>query len=113
MLGLLAMHVAGLDVLAVTRGWTLLVAGIVAAPIAVAALVLLALTISIVALRTAQPFGLTMVCKVTELASVALLKFLAHLALCVGSYFLKLVALVAAIVKSSVLDCLQVLRKSL
>ena len=112
-LGLLGMPVARLGILVITHGWALLVAGILAAPVAVAALVVLALTISIVASHAVQPVGLTMVRKMMKLASRVLLKFLAHLTLCVGMDLVKLVALVAAIIKLSIVDCLKVPCESL
>ena len=113
-LGLLGMPVARLGIRVITHGWALLVAGtILAAPVAVAALVVLALTISIVASHAVQPVGLTMVRKMMKLASRVLLKFLAHLTLCVGMDLVKLVALVAAIIKLSIVDCLKVPCESL
>jgi hypothetical protein len=75
-LGLLAMHVARLDILVVMRRWTLLVAGIIVAPVAVMALVVLALTKSIVLSHAVRPVRLTLVCKMTKLASIVLLSSL-------------------------------------
>ena len=70
----LTMLLAGLKTLALARGGTLLLASIVVESLAITTPILLALTMSIVAMYAVQPIGLAMVRKMAKLAHVALLE---------------------------------------
>ena len=108
--GLLTMHMAGLKAFVFVHGGTLLVARIVAAPPTVATLIVLTPTISIDASHAARPVGPVMVCKMAELAIVALSKLFAHLVLCISSDLVKLMVLIITVVQLSIVDGLEVLR---
>ena len=103
----------GLKPLSLCAGGTLFVVCISAASIAIAALAVLLLTISVLALHTAQPVRLAMVCIMAKLASLMLFKLVAHLTLCVSSNLVKLMVRDGAIAQLSTVDCLKVFRKSL
>jgi hypothetical protein len=70
--GVLAVHVARLETLVLTYGWTLLVvAHIDMASVAIATLDVLASTImTVITLRAVQPVGLVIVRKMKQLASI-------------------------------------------
>ena len=108
---MLTVQVAGLKALVLAHRRTIHVTCIIAASVTVAALFILTSTISIVTLHSAQPVRLAMVRKIAKLSNIALFKLFAHLALCVSLGLVKLMALIAAIVQSSIVDHLEVLRK--
>ena len=88
----LTMHVAGRKTLVLTRGETLLLACIVGASLAVATLTIFTWTTSVVVLHAVLPVGPALLRKMAKLAIILLSKLVAHLALCVGSNFVKLTA---------------------
>jgi hypothetical protein len=71
-LRVLAMHVARLEALVLTRGKTLLVARILGALLVLATLAVVALTTTVIASHAARPFGPALLQKMAELAIVAL-----------------------------------------
>ncbi len=103
-LWVLAMHVAGLKTLVLARGRTLLTARIVGASLVLATLAVIVSTMSVVALHAARPVGPALLRKMVELAIIALPKLMAHLALCVGSNFVKLAARNKAFAQAGVVD---------
>ena len=109
----LTMHVAGVKTLVLAQGETLLVTHIVGASLAVAMLTIFVSTTSIIASHAAQPVGPALIRKMAELAIVLLLKLVAHLALCVGSNFVKLMVQNEIFVHARVVDQPKVLRECL
>ena len=103
-LGVLTMHVAGLKTLVLARGETLLTARIVGASLVLGTLAVIASTTSIVASHAAQPVGPALLRKMEELAIIALPKLMAHLALRIGSNFVKLAAQNEALAQAGVID---------
>ena len=101
---LLAMHVAGLETLVLVRGRTLLAARIVGASLVLATLTVVASTTSAVASHAARPVGPALLRKMAELAIVMLPQLMAHLALRVGSNFVKLAARNKAFAQARVVD---------
>ncbi len=112
-LRVLAMHVARLETRVLARGRTLLVARIVGALLVLATLTVVVSTTSVVASHTARPFSPALLQKMTELAVVALLQLMAHLALRVGLNFIKLAARNKAFAQARVVDRLEILREQL
>ncbi len=110
-LGILPMHVAGLKTLVLARGKTLLTAGIVGASPVLATLTVIASTTSVVASHAARPVSPALLQKMAELAIVALPKLMAHLALRIGSNFVKLTARNKAFAQAGVVDRLEILRE--
>jgi hypothetical protein len=110
---ILAMHVARLETLVLARGRTLLAARIVGASLVLATLTIVASTTSVVASHAAQPIGPALIRKMAELAVVALLQLMAHLALRVGSNFIELAARNKASAQTRVVDRLKILREQL
>ncbi len=118
--GVLAVNMAGLEALAlVLRGALLVVAFVVIATAVVAELALLALTMMtttiVIVPSSVRPVAIALISKMAHLARVLLLQLLAHLTPCFCSTFsiFKLMVLEASIVLTSLVDCLEVLRKSL
>ena len=103
-LGVLTMHVAGLKTLVLARGDTLLTARIVGAPLVLGTLAVIASPTSIVASHAARPVGPALLRKMAELAIIALSKLMAHLALRIGSKFVKLAARNEAFAQAGVVD---------
>ena len=101
---LLAMHVARLETLVLARGRTLLAARIVGTSLVFVTLTKIASATSVVASHAARPVGPALLQKIAELAVVVLLQLMAHLALRVGSNFVKLAARNKAFAQARVVD---------
>ncbi len=71
-LRVLAMHMARPEALVLVWGRTLLVARVVGASLVLSTLAVVPLTTSVVALHAARPFGPALICKMAELAVIAL-----------------------------------------
>ena len=78
-----------------------------------ATLTVLTSTTSVVALHTAQSVGPALLRKMVELAIILLPKLVAHLALQIGSNFVKLAARNEAFTQAGVEDQLKILRNRL
>ena len=68
---------------------------------------------SVVASHAAQPVGPALLDKMTELAILSLLKFMAHFAFCVGLNFVELTAWNKVFTQARVVDQLKVLHERL
>jgi hypothetical protein len=108
-LGVLTMHVAGLKTLVLARGETLLTACIMEAPLVLATLTIITSTTSVVASHAARPVGPVLLQKMGGLVIIALPKFVAHLALRIGSNFVELAARNEAFAQAGVVDRLEIL----
>jgi hypothetical protein len=105
----LTVHVAGLKTLVLAWGETLLLAHIVGVSLAVATRIIFVLTTSVVLARSARPIGPALLCKMAELVVILLLNLVAHLTLCVGLNFVKLIVRNKAFAQARVVDQLKVL----
>ncbi len=76
-------------------------------------LTVIASTTSVVAAHAARPVGPALLQKMVELAIIALPKLMAHLALRIGSNFVKLAARNKAFAQAGVIDRLEILCKQL
>ena len=112
-LGVLTMHVAGLKTLVLARGETLLTARIVGALLIFAMLTVLASMMSIVASHAARSVSPALHQKMAVLAIISLPKLVAHLALRIGSNFVKLMGQNKAFAQAGVVDRLKILREQL
>ncbi len=116
--GVLAVNTAGLEALALAlRGTLLVIAFFVVTTAVIAELALLASTMMTMTLdvitSSVQPVALALIREMACLARILLLQLLVHLLPCFHSNLFELMALEASIILTSLVNQLEVLRKSL